>query len=1458
MNESDKGAVSDDKKQIKTVRKIYPQIYSFTLPNRPENDGWQKVGYTERYNADDRIRQEVQTAALKEHYEKLWSASSVYPNGRSFFNDKKLHAFYRQNEIPQSKRQDDGGLGQEWFYFGNNPEKSKQLFDIFKNNGYIVPNAVSAEKYVLRDEQEDAVSRTLTYARANQTTDFEHPNDDADYLWNAKPRFGKTLAAYDFAKRFGAKQILIITNRPSIANSWYDDYKKFIDGYYFISTADSLKNRPTLSREEFINRDNPTSEDKQITFLSLQDLKGGRRFGGKFNKLDWVADLEWDLLIFDESHEASDTDKTLDALDKIKRRFSLYLSGTPFKALANNRFHKEQIFNWTYLDEQEKKKAELAAGNENGPHTNLPDMRLFTYKMSDMITDRLEDGIDIGDENYDFAFDLNEMFATDKNGNFIHEKEILTFLDKLTSNKKYPFSTPELRNELKHTFWLVGNRVASAKAMARLLHKHPVFGQYHIIIAAGDGKVNSGLDSSDDSEEEINNIAENENAFNRVKAAIINYDKTITLSVGQLTTGVTVKEWSAVLMLSDIKSESLYMQAIFRSQNPYDFSVTRSDGSTDFYRKKSAYVFDFSPNRVLQVYDKFANGLQAEAATGEVTGDERQRCIAELLNYFPVLAEDRYGEMIELNAEEVLTYPKAIVAREVVNRGFVTNLLFANIDHVFNIPTELANILNKAKTTNESGRESSNRDVEHDSSRAEKRERRISANKNNMLGQKVYGDAMLEIIEDAIVESVNNQSSFTDSLARKFDQQIEEPLAIFQETYVPSRKELEETRNKEIEKAIGIAQEYISKDIQNAETKAELASKLAEIIETDLPKDTVEYKEEQNYEKEEQTELDQIRAKLRTFTRAIPSFIMAARNVDEITIDNIENTVSDAEFEEIFTEKDSPAPFTKDDFRKLRDPGIYHEPDGREVHFEGFFDRYVFNAAIREFEEKRQELADYLQPGTKEDIFSYVRPLKTNQIFTPRKVVNMMLDLLEENNPGIFENPNLTFADLYVKSGLYLTEIAKRLNRGLENVIPNREERIKHIFEQQLYGFAPTGIIYNIAHKYIYGNFANVSDRNFIQKDLTETFKTNQELNMKFDVIVGNPPYQINDEGGKRDDGSVNASASPIYQYFVESSNKISRISCLIMPGRWLSGAGKGLAYFTEEMLSDNHIKALRYYLDSKIVFPTVDIKGGVVYYCRDNLYNGKTKITVTTNDGTETSERMLRSASGTFIPFEQLDSILNKVINICPNLSSENVQAITSVRKPYGLSTDVIRDPAKYGLPEMYQNKIDAIKDEKEPIEIFGLIGGKRVKYYLPYDYPIPAGRETIGKWKVFIPYAYGCGAIGETIPTPILGTPILGTPIQICTETYLRIGSFDTEYEARSFLSYLKTKFFRAMVGILKTTQHSTTTYKNVPLQNFTSSSDIDWNKSIHEIDLQLYKKYNLSDEEIDFIETRVREME
>lgn len=284
----------------------------------------------------------------------------------------------------------------------------------------------------------------------------------------------------------------------------------------------------------------------------MQDLKGGKAFGGPHNKLKWVADLNWDLLIIDEAHEGVDTNRTSEAFEKIKRRFTLHLSGTPFKAIADGHFKDNQIFNWTYIDEQKAKQEELKNLDDSGDHVNLPDMRLFTYKMSDMISDRLEEGMEVDDENIDFAFELNEMFATDANGRFIHENDISTFLNQLTSNEKYPFSTPELRDQLKHTFWLVGNRVASAKAMEKMLRHHPVFSKYKIVLAAGDGRVQSDGNSSED---EMKDTIANEKALSRVKKAIEENDRTITLSVGQLTTGVTVKEWSAVLMLSDIKSE---------------------------------------------------------------------------------------------------------------------------------------------------------------------------------------------------------------------------------------------------------------------------------------------------------------------------------------------------------------------------------------------------------------------------------------------------------------------------------------------------------------------------------------------------------------------------------------------------------------------------------------------------------------------------------------------------------------------------------------------------------------------------------------------------------------------------------------------------------------------------------------------------------------------------------------
>ncbi|WP_164966831.1 DEAD/DEAH box helicase family protein, partial [Streptococcus oralis] len=246
------------------------------------------------------------------------------------------------------------------------------------------------QDYTLRQEQEEAVSQTSAYIQ-------QHPG--GKFLWNAKPRFGKTLSTYDLARRIDAVNVLIVTNRPAIANSWYDDFDRFIAGkttYKFVSETDSLKSRPTLSHQEFVDlvlQDlDHADELRQIAFISLQDLKGSAYLGGEYNKLKWVTDLRWDLLVIDEAHEGVDTFKTDLAFNKIQRNFTLHLSGTPFKALAKGDFTEEQIYNWSYADEQAAKLHWSPEAEQENPYEALPQLNLFTYQMSQMIGEELEAG----------------------------------------------------------------------------------------------------------------------------------------------------------------------------------------------------------------------------------------------------------------------------------------------------------------------------------------------------------------------------------------------------------------------------------------------------------------------------------------------------------------------------------------------------------------------------------------------------------------------------------------------------------------------------------------------------------------------------------------------------------------------------------------------------------------------------------------------------------------------------------------------------------------------------------------------------------------------------------------------------------------------------------------------------------------------------------------------------------
>jgi type II restriction enzyme len=656
---------------IKTTKVVYPQVYSYILPDESDNEGSQKIGYTERKDVDKRIFEQTHTAAKRHRFEKKWSAPAFFADDEKSFKDTDFHKFLVKSDIQH--RLD---LGKEWFFFNGTPEKSKQLFDTFRQQGFAALQAGGQKiPYELRSEQRGAVDKAVEYFRAH---------DNGEFLWNAKPRFGKTLASYDLAKRLDAKKVLIVTNRPAIANSWFDDFEMFIDGYYFISDTSSLSERRSLTREQYNAIEG--HDKSMITFLSLQDLKGSKFFGGSHDKLRWVADLEWDLLVIDEAHEGVDTGRTDAAFEIVKRKHTLHLSGTPFKALANQKFPKDAIFNWTYLDEQKAKQAELddPLVGDSGPHADLPDLRLYTYRISQMTASQVNEGIEIEDETRDYAFDLNEFFAT-KSQKFVHEDDVRDFLRNLSTNAKYPFSTPELRDELRHTFWYVGNRVESVKALAQLLGEDRddnIFKDYKVVIAAGDGK---------SFDEEEGDFKGNEKSFDKVKEAIAANPKTITLSCGQLTTGVTIKEWSAVLMLTDIKTPAQYMQAAFRAQNPLRFTE-----NGEFKAKKSAYLFDFAPTRVLEIYDTFANALNPKAANGEITEAERKDNIKELLNYFPVISEDVNGKMVELDAEKVLTFPNALAATEIVQARFMTNLLFNdNIKGVFHFPKEVEEILDK-------------------------------------------------------------------------------------------------------------------------------------------------------------------------------------------------------------------------------------------------------------------------------------------------------------------------------------------------------------------------------------------------------------------------------------------------------------------------------------------------------------------------------------------------------------------------------------------------------------------------------------------------------------------------------------------------------------------------------------------------------------------------------------------
>ena len=502
------------------------------------------------------------------------------------------------------------------------------------------------------------------------------------------------------------------------------------------------------------------------------------------------------------------------------------------------------------------------------------------------------------------------------------------------------------------------------------------------------------------------------------------------------------------------------------------------------------------------------------------------------------------------------------------------------------------------------------------------------------------------------------------------------------------------------------------------------------------------------------------------------------------------------------------------------------------------------------------------------DVLSCLANLSNDEIFTPPDLVNRMLDMLPQE---LFSDPNTRFLDPACKTGVFLREITKRLLVGLEPIYPDLQERIDHILHEQVFGIAITELTsllsrrslycskypngkYSISHfdnpegnvrfrkvKHTWdGNQCKYCGASKTEYDRGENKETHayefiHNINLEeafkmgfFDVIISNVPYQLSDNGAQ-------SSAKPIYHLFIEQAKKLNPTYIdMIVPSRWFTG-GKGLDNFRAEMLKDDRLKIIHDFPDASECFQGVEIKGGVNYFLWDKNYHGDCEINTHKNGKIiSTMKRPLREDdSNIFIRHNDLIPIYHKVKNFNERKFSE----IVSARKPYGIPGDFFKNTYKYNMPAVSDKPYDG------GIKIYGLENLKRTIKYAPKNYPLP-NKSGLDKYKIFMSESYGAGEFGE-VPAAF----ILGEPYDACTETFLQVGPFNDPEKAKNCISYMKTKFFRTLVGLRKNTQHATqTVYSFVPLQDFSKP----WT------DEELYAKYGLTEEEIRFIEENVQAME
>lgn len=1324
----------------------YKLIYVFRI-NDEHHKGYLKIGDAtiktdKKYNelkpnchelnqaAISRIKEYTQTAGIV--FQLLHTEIAVYTvnNSKSkyhglvkAFRDHDVHSVLKRSGINNKNFHG----GKEWFECDLNTAINA-IKAVKNNQSSLSGKEITSNRspIVFRPEQEEAIKKTIKqYEKGNRM------------LWNAKMRFGKTLTALEVAKRSYFSRTIIITHRPVVEDGWYEDFNKiFYDkpDYAFGSKAAGEKIENLVKNNK-----------KFVYFASMQDLRGSEKVGGKFDKNNIIFKIDWDFVVVDEAHEGTQTKLGQDVLQEVikpnngKVTKTLELSGTPFNLLVD--YEDQEIYTWDYIMEQQAKlNWSLTHFGDSNPYEELPKLNIYTYHLEESFRDY--------QEVEDKAFNFREFFRVwlgdvekdgkkmpngIRTGDFVHANDIKSFLNLICKNSEdsnYPFSTDTYREYFRHTLWVVPG-VKEAKALSALLKVHPIFSQFDIVNVAGDG--DEEIDTSD--------------ALKAVRKAMSNHPedtRTITISCGRLTTGVTVPEWTAVLMLAGSYSTAAtqYLQTIFRVQSPANIN-----GKI----KENCYVFDFAPDRTLMMV---AESVQlSQRGMGSKSAELR---LGDFLNFCPVISISE-SMMQTYKVSELLQQLKKAYVERVVNNGFDDN--------------------------------------------------------------KLYNDELLKL-DDIELKEFDNLKGI-----------------------IGQTKALGKTNSIDINDEGFTEEEY--EKIQKAQKKNKKQL-------TEEEKALLEENKKRKKQKQDAISI------LRGISIRIPLLVYGADVplTKDITVDEFPNLVDDLSWDEFM-----PKGVTKDLFAK----------------FGKYYDKDVFIASTYRIRAIAKS-ADELEPTERiikiAQLFSTFRNPDKETVLTPWRVVNMHMsdtiggyDFFDEKHEVELDVPRLVkqveitdkiftehgkVLEINSKTGLYPLYITYTFYKyRLEKQKLSLEEKYRlwdGVIKNNVFVICKTPMAKLITKRTLLGyrngktNMHSFDDlvmqlkdkqAQFIQKVLKPSFwNLGGNGQMKFNAIVGNPPYQEEINNNRK---------NPIYHYFYQASFSISNLVTLISPARFLFNAGQTPTEWNIKMLNDEHFSVIDYFSDSRVVFPTAEIKGGVAVTLMDKSRKIGPIVHFTENPITKNIIEKIRKKSNVFV-----DSIAypKSIYNLESVIYKDFPEYVGTFTK----GNELIVDASIFEkMPKVFSDT----QVNKDDIRVYGRKNNQRTWKFISNKYV--RKNDNLSHYKVFITGANGSGKLGEQ-----LSKPIVAKPNECHTQTFMSIGNFSTEIEAKNFEKYIYTKFLRFMLGTLKVTQNNPKdTWANIPLLDFSNNSEIQWHKPVSEIDKQLYSKYGLSDEEILFIEETSEDM-